>query len=384
MLVVIDVTGLPWARSYYTMFPFEPSRKIQDDMVFAQSKKEFLEHPTLVSVMKVMLKAAGKGETEIFLVAHGTEKGLVMKISPQIPLSAEVSVVKMLPVAAEAFDLFDASASSPKDKSTLSAWARLEAKLESNGDDSLVDGIAKRIVADALSSAQNDVAAACTQLQSQIKDLFLNKPNGMVHLFKTTERGLREAASLTKDIQGAGFTRIELRACNVGSGPGIEALRSFFNVTRFMAPTVHTFYVAVHAPDATSVQLEQLAKRAGPRWRKFSTDPSLVPLEKSRLPRFARPYFDPPQVELPGLLVFLLSVTRIETPRYASEARRLNASVIGPWVKKYIHSSAVYGSGPFWVGGLDSPTPNGEPYTLPQDPNYRSLIALATVNGVER
>ena len=80
----------------------------------------------------------------------------------------------------------------------------------------------------------------------------------------------------------------------------------------------------------------------------------------------------------------MLSVTRIQTPRYASEARRLNASVILPWVKKYVHSSAVYGSGPFWVGGLDSPTPNGEPYTLPQDPNYRSLIALATVNGVER
>ena len=34
MRALVDATGLPWAASYYAMFPFEPSRERTDDMRF--------------------------------------------------------------------------------------------------------------------------------------------------------------------------------------------------------------------------------------------------------------------------------------------------------------------------------------------------------------
>lgn len=385
MRVLIDVTGLPWAREYYRMFPFEPSRKPEDDMLLAQATTEYIKHPTLTTVMQAMIKAAEKGEKEVLLVAHGNDKGLVMKISGTIPFSAAVSVLKWLPVAAEAFDLIDSSDSLPKNRAFLNAWAHVAAEFEAQADETQVDGIATRIAAEQLSDAGNDVMKAGSLLQSEVTRLILKDPKGLVHMLNTTEKGLREAASLTSQVRDAAFSRIELRSCNIGSGDGIVALRSFFGCTRLMAPVVHTFYVPVNAPDNTSKQLVEFARRAGPRWRKFYTDPAQVPLEKSNLSPFARPFFDPPQAILPSSLNFMLSVTRIETPKYLSEARRLNGSAVTTWVTKFIHRSAIYsGTGPLWVGGLDGPTPDGQPYTLPQDPNYRSLIAVATAKGVDR
>ncbi len=73
MRVLIDVTGLPWARDYYRMFPFEPSRKPEDDMLLAHAKTEYIEHPTLADVMRAMIRAANEGEKEVLLVAHGNE-----------------------------------------------------------------------------------------------------------------------------------------------------------------------------------------------------------------------------------------------------------------------------------------------------------------------
>lgn len=386
MLVLIDVTGLPWAREYYRMFPFEPSRKPEDDMLLAQADVEYLQHPTLVTVMQSMVKAAGGGENEVLLVSHGNENGLVMKISPSIPLSAEVNVVKWLPVAEEAFDLIDTSASMPQNRALLDAWARVAALFEAQADEAQVDSIANRIAGEQLSDARNDIMKACSLIRNRTTHLILKDPKGLVHMLRTTEKALREAATLTSQVRDAAFSRIELRACNIGSGPGIEALRSFFLAERLMAPTVHTLYVAVHAPDNTGKQLELAARRAGPRWRLFYSDPVQVPLEESRLPPYVVPFRpDVPQAILPGSLNFMLCVTRIKTPRYTSEARKLNASAIRSWVTKYIHRSARHsGTGALWVAGLDSSTPDGQPYTLPQDPNYRSLIAVATVMGVER
>jgi hypothetical protein len=385
MLVLIDVTGLPWARDYYRMFPFEPSRKAEDDMLLGQASTEYIEHPTLVTVMQAMIKAAEKGEKEVLIVAHGNEKGLVMKISGAIPVSAGVSVVKWLPVAADAFELIDSSGSLPKNRAYLSAWARIAAEFEAQADESQVDGIATRIANEELSDAGNDVMKACSHLETEVTRLILRDPKGLVHMLRTTEQGLREVATLTRQVRDAEFSRIELRSCNIGSGPGIEALRSFFACTRLMAPVVHTFYVPVNAPDNNSKQLEQSARRAGPRWRKFYADDTQVPLDKSHLAPFARPFIDPPQAILPGGINFMLNVTRVETPHYHSEARRLNGAAVSTWVTRFIHRSATYsGRGTLWVGGLDGPTPAGAPYTLPQDSNYRSMIAVATAAGVDR
>lgn len=385
MLVLIDVTGLPWSRDYYRLFPFEPSRKPEDDIDLARATVTYLEHPTLLDVMRAMAKAADAGEKEVMLVAHGTEKGLVMRISAAIQFSSEVSVLKWLPIAAEAFDLIDSSATTAPNRGLLNAWARVAALLEAQGDETRVEAIADRIAREKLSAAGNDVTQACSLLQSGVTQLVLKDPKGLVKQLKTTEADLREAATLAGKVREAGFTRIELRACNIGAGPGIAALRSFFAAERLMAPVVHTFYVAVNAPDNTKEQLARAAAQVGPRWRKFYSDPTQAPLEKSRLGPFARPFFDPQQVIIPGELNFLLSVTRVQTPRYVSEARRLNAAAISKWVTRFIHPAARHsGGGGFSVAGLDGPTPKGEPYTLPRDPNYRSLLAVATAAGVER
>ena len=385
MLVLIDETGLPPAKLYYNMFPFEPSRRREDDIVFSHADMHFLKHPTLVDVMKAMVAAAEKGEKEVMLVAHGNADGLVMKIAPHIPFSADLSDLKWLPVAAEAFDVIDTSQDKPKNMSLLNAWARVGALLEAQADESRVPDIITRIVAEQLASASSDVARACIELGKRVKHLLIEAHHGLVKNLKTTEHALREAATLTTQVKNAAFSRFELRACSIGSGPGIQALRTFFNVTRLMAPTVHTFYVSVIAPDTPSAALEMLAKTAGPRWRSFKSESFQVPLEKSRLPPFAKPFFDPPQAYVTGSINFMLNVTPIRTPRYMTEARRLNAKAAVDWVKKYIHPSAVYsGRGHLMAAGLDSPTPDMEPYTLPQDPNYRSLIAVATVTGVEK
>jgi len=386
MLVLIDVTGLPWAREYYRMFPFEPSRKPEDDIALSVATVQHLEHPTLVDVMRAMDKAATAGEKELMLVAHGNEKGLVMKIAPTIQISAELSSLKWLPVAAEIFDLIDTAGTVAQNRGLLNSWARVAAMFEAQGDESKVDAIAERIAREQLADAKNDVAQACSLIQSRITQLVLKDPNGLVRKLNTTEAGLREASDLARRVRDAAFTRIELRACNIGAGPGIEALRSFFAVARLTAPMTHTFYVAVDAPDNTAKQLAHAAAARDPRRRLFYTADTLIPLHPSPLPRFARPFRDPEdQVILPGSLNFMLNVTRVETPRFTSRARRLNAAAISAWVPRYIHPSARHpGTGAFWVGGLDGPTPAGEPYTLPQDPNYRSLIAAATPAGIER
>jgi hypothetical protein len=390
MLVLIDVTGLPWARDYYRMFPFEPSRKPPDDIELARATVQYLEHPTLVDVMSAMSKAADGGETEVMLVSHGTERGLVMKISKSIPFSAEVSVLKWLPVAAELFELIDTSAQVPQNEAFLNAWARIAAFFETNGDESQIGPSADRIAREQKADANNDVIQACKLIQTRVTALALNGPNGIVRVLKTTEPALREASALTSRVRRATFKRIEIRACNIGAGPGIEALRSFFAAARLMAPTVHTFYVSVTAPDNTAAQLAHAAATRDPRRRNFYdefpnvyyTDPAVSP----PYPRFVRPFFDPYEVVVVrGPLNFMLSVTRIQTPRYTSEARKLNAKALSDWVPKFIHPFAHHpGTGPLWVGGLDGPTPQGEPYTLPQDPNYRSMIAVATPTGVER
>jgi hypothetical protein len=171
MRVLIDVTGIPWARDYYRMFPFEPSRKPEDDMLLAQANLEHLQHPTLVAVMRAMVKAAGEGEKEVLLVAHGNEKGLVMKVAPTIPFSAEVSVVKWLPVAAEAFDLIDTSASMPQNRAMLNAWARVSALFEAQADETKVGAIADRIAGEQLSDAGNDVMKACSLIRDRVTHL---------------------------------------------------------------------------------------------------------------------------------------------------------------------------------------------------------------------
>lgn len=90
-------------------------------------------------------------------------------------------------------------------------------------------------------------------------------------------------------------------------------------------------------------------------------------------------FFDGPQAIIPGSTNFMLKVTPLESPKYESEAKQLDASVIQPWVARYIHPAARYpGSGPFPVGGLDAPKSRNELYTLPQDANYRGLIAVAS------
>jgi hypothetical protein len=371
MRALIDATGLPWALSYYSMFPFERSRDRKDDMTFTSGNIVALKHPTLVSVMKEMLKSTDK---EVMLVAHGNLDGLVMKISDDIPLSSVVSVLKWVPTAADAFDLIDSSSSLPQNKGMLDALVSVEAMLEAQTDEIKAAALEPTIASQNLSAAGGDVAKACTLvLQDVVKNTKV-----VVKAMKTTDKGLREAASLTKQIRDAQYSRIELRACNIGSGDGIAALRSFLGATRLMAPTVHTFYVPENAQDTPRQRLEKLSAAAGPRWRMFYDGPTGVPLQN-----VFRGSGQPPIRR--GSLNFMLSVTRIETPRYASNAFRLNGDAVKTWVTNYIHPQAVYsGMGTAWVGGLDAPTPDGEPYTLPLDDNYRSLIAVATASGVDR
>jgi hypothetical protein len=372
------------------MFPFEPSRKQADDIELARATVQYLEHPTLVDVMRAMSRAADGGETEVMLVAHGTERGLVMKISKSIPFSAEVSTLKWLPIAAELFELIDTSSQVPHNEAFLNSLARIAALFEAQGDESTIGPIMSRIAREQKADANNDVMQACKLIQARLTTLVLKDPNGLVKKLNTTESALREASALSSRVRDAAFRRIEIRACNIGSGPGIEALRSFFAASRLMAPTVHTFYVPVNAPENTAAQLAHAAATSDPRRRNFFgelpdvyyTDPAVSP----PYPRFVRPFFDPYEVVTQrGPLNFMLSVTRIQTPRYRSEARKLNAKALSVWVPRFIHPLAHHsGTGPLWVGGLDGPTPQGEPYTLPQDPNYRSLIAVATTMGVER
>ena len=384
MLVLIDETGLPWAKHYYNMFPFEPSRRREDDIRFTPADMQFLKHPYLIDVLKAMVRAGEKGEKEIMLVAHGNKDGLVMKIAPHIQFSAAVETLDAILIAVEAFDVIDSSANMPKNMAQLTAWARIAARLDAGADEARVQALTTSRVAEELRNANNDVAKACLDFGKRLTDFVLKDPQGLVKRMHTTEHALREVADLTAKVRDVAFSRFELRACNIGDGDGIAALRSFFNATRLMAPKVHTFYVAVNAPDNPAKVLEVFAKSVGPRWREFSSPSFQVPLEKPRMP-YIKPFIDPPMATIIGSVNFMLSVTPIQTPLYMSEARRLNAGAAKEWVTKFIHPSAIYsGRGHLFAAGLDSPTPTHEPYTLPQDPSYRSLIATATVTGVER
>ena len=319
--------------------------------------------------MKEMLSSSDK---QVMLVAHGNKDGLVMKISASIPLSAVVSVLKWLPVAADAYELIDAKSTMAQNQGMLDALVSAEAMLEAQADESRASGLESGIASQSLSSAGGDVMKACDLIrQDVIKNMQL-----VVKALKTNDTGLREAAGLTRKIRDAAYSRIEVRACNIGSGDGIEALRSFFAAKRLMAPTVHTFYVGVNAPDLSQKELEKRAKAAGPRCRMFYDGPTGVPLQNLFT---GRGQLRPRR----GSLNFMLSVTRIETPKYNSVAYRLNGDAVKTWVTNYIDPQASYsGIGQLWVGGLDGPTPSGEPYTLPMDNNYRSMIAVASSTGV--
>jgi hypothetical protein len=370
MRVIVDATGLPWAVSYYKMFPFEPSRLQQDDMRF--DKIVPLENPTFVDVLREMIAAAKDNETDVMFVCHGNPRGLFMSMSAAMKASADESTFKRLELVMKALALIDSTTTGNEGEGVLFAWASLSALLDKdqfNLSDASADARAAFWSSDFLKSAGSNLNKACDIARDRFKDFITQFCKAQ----KMSESDLREIADLTNQVRKASFKRIEVRSCNVGAGPGIAALHSFLRCERLMAPKVHTFYVPVNAPDTQQAQLEARVKRAGKgRWRFFFGDPR------------SYPFFDGPQAIVPGALNFMLSVTPGKVPKYSSEANRLNASVIQPWVSRYINTAARYAdSAPLWVAGLDSPTPKGEPYTLPQDGNYRGLIAVASAAGVQ-
>src|SRR5260370_41807372 len=139
----------------------------------------------------------------------------------------------------------------PQNRAMLNAWARVSALFEAQADETKVDGIADRVAGEQLSEAGNDVMKACSLIRDRVTHLILKHPKGLVRMLHTTEKALREVAKLTNQVRDAAFLRIELRSCNIGSGPGIEALRSFFAADFLMPPTVNTFHVYQHALENT-------------------------------------------------------------------------------------------------------------------------------------
>jgi hypothetical protein len=337
MRALIDASGWPEAVAHYRMFPFEPSAAPDLDIHIEQVVP--LEGINLEAVLGEMSRADDE-EAEILIVSHGTVAegstgGLTMPLARGCDVDAMRDEVRAVTEAAIALQ---ESASDPL------SWARF-----------IEDPQARRNV-QTLATPQQGPELLQQWLQARADSLHLSKQQ------------LLALAERRNEVAARRFRRVEIRACNLGAFPeAMQALLEFFGAERLLAPQVTTLCgrLRVRIIEDQDRYQQWIQSRGapgggssfeggeGPSGRTFGQALCLRIRERSP-----------------------------ESNTFELEAAAPSEQALQSWVENYIMRGSGYcGHGTLYISALWTFGQPGlpQPYVLPGEPEYRSLIASASV-----
>jgi hypothetical protein len=375
--------GLPHASAYYAKFPHEPS-PLGELELSAKNTTVMTNESSLFT----LLGALGKAPIGlVVLVCHAYLSGLYMPVAPGgqsayadtsafkiidkgIKAEADVAVIRALPRTSDA-----------ERKTVLDRWA------------AFLNGLQPGMVVGAFTEAQAE-AQYLKFLQNMATTLE----------FKSVQ-ALRQLFDRLLALRRLKLSRLELRACNIGSNPStMEAVRKFLGVVTLTAPVVGTFFGFV--PIDTFIHpVRRRGARGGsaapsstgrPELEASASDEKLAEAKTTRgfVPRFRSLAARIGGVSIghrPGLtftvktyFAFVLRIVETEvdfhyrTSAWAKSARNpltVDAAVVSEFVREFIMTSGTYATGTLPLAALMTPDVKGQPFVLPLEEQYTRLIA---------
>ncbi len=336
MRALIDASRWPEALSHYRMFPYEPS--VTRDLDCHIEQVVPLEGINLEKVLDEMNKAGDNDESEILIVSHGTVAedstgGLTMPLATGCGVDAMRDEVRAVTEAAIAIQ---ESASHPL------GWARF-----------IEDPQVRRQVQ---TSATPEQGPGLLQqwLQARADSLKMSK-----------ER-LLELAAKRNEVIGRRFQRVEIRACNLGAfQEAMEALLEFFGASRLLAPRVTMLCgrLRAHILEDPNQYQEWIHSRGA-----LGAGGSFEEMEGPSGRTFGEAFCLGIQENSP------------ESNTFELEAAALSEQAVQSWVEDCVmHGSGHSGHGTLQIAALWTFGQPGlpQPYVLPGESEYRSLIASA-------
>src|ERR1700733_3522556 len=321
MHALID-KSVPFAEKFYTTYLAEPSPA--GDISLSADDFTTVEHLTLDKLLSEM-KEVGQGG-EIFVATHSSPDGFLMKLMPGSEASLKFSVMEIIVKIAEAISRREAIKSMPSSQ-VPEAWRKWYQefypgyKLEPGYE-----------------TANSDWKL---QVEKEFES-YLEVQGKAVLKLPHGARDLNVLLDLLTDVHKLGFTRIEFRACEIGTDKkAMEKVSKFLNVKTVVGPKkVQTFYGAF--------QLKQIS---------FIPDTTRLAAELMKLGGRA----------LGSALGMLMLPHGIRV--LAQDQSALKAFVV-----KFISSGYKGDVNPFVVGGLDSIGKTTTKYVFPLEKDYKSLI----------
>jgi hypothetical protein len=353
MRAIIDNTGLPWATGYYRQFPFEPSLEPANDITIETSKIDAVNNLTLTRLIALLDQYTQQGENSFLIVCHANNDGMAIRVSSAIPrLTADKTVLDGLALMADLLELIDdmTSGNVAINQAMRNAWVDMLQSIETFRT-SLPNAPPAATPYNAPLTGGNIMADCAEALKRG--QFFMNQ---MLKQFGVANIALlRPLLTQLKRVQRAVMDRIELRACNIGGGPGLKSAKAFFGCTQLYAPKVRTFYVPFRTqlvPDQGN--LETLAGRiAGPNTRVFRTGGGTS-----------------------GPIEMVTQVVHTGPGRYNGRNLAPDTATVASWVKRFQCATlgTFNGAGPWTMGGFFVDTNPTNRSIFPLEPAYRPLI----------
>jgi hypothetical protein len=353
MRAIIDNTGLPWATGYYRQFPFEPAMEPANDITIDGGKIDAVNKLTLAKLISLLDTYTQQGETSFLIVCHANNNGMRMPVSASIPkLTADKTVLDGLVVLADLLELIDdmKSGNVAVNQYMRNAWVDMLQQIETFRN-SLPNPSPTATPYNAPLTGGNIMADCAEALKRG--EFFLAQMLKQFHVANVTL--LRPLLTQLKRVQRVGMDRIELRACNIGDGPGLKSAKAFFGCGQLYAPKVRTFYVPYRTqlvPDQGN--LETLAGRiAGPNTRVFRAGGKAS-----------------------GPIEMVTQVVHTGPGTYNGRNLAPDTTTVASWVKRFqcAQLGTFTGAGPWTMAGFFVDTNPTARSVFPLESQYRTLI----------
>jgi hypothetical protein len=244
--------GLPDAPGYYRMFPREPSPA--GAMTLSPGMTTVLATGNFEAVLDEMLKASA-GDV-VMLVCHAYSDGMLLHLTGGSSALIEKGTIERLEKIEAAEKEAGAIGALPSEEKQVAAWKKL------------IDRLAPGSIQGSFTSAEGQ-AFYEKWLDVQAGDLRLTG--------KSPRAVLRRLLDKIKRLRALQLSRVELRACNLGSSDeGMKAAKRLFGCKQLLAPSTGTFFMS-RLPVFTLPQLADFFQERAKHPRVRSPNPRGAP-----------------------------------------------------------------------------------------------------------
>lgn len=353
--------GLAVAADYYNDFPREPSPA--GAMKLSDKTTTMLSTASVEAVLDEMPKAGASGV--VMLVCHGTQGGMLLKLAGEDSAFAQ----------GDALDLVEQVANAEAQAQQIGAMpAKTPAEQTAKADRwrKLFDVIGPGSVTGSFSLGEADAFYTRWVEQSAQRLKLPGKPQ---------REALRRLIRKMKRVRDLVLSRVELRACNIGSDEiTMKAVRRFFGCVQLLAPSAETFYMSrlgVFTMNALALQFtrnqaSQGARRPGPQ--------GAARLDAAAVLQALRTHNTRVFEGAAKAVIFSLTVDEVQRFHYRGYAAAPsqgagptpNWTNVRTFVDRFIMPGSAYSSGSLPVAGFW--TPGSTPFLMPNEQEYLDSI----------